>query len=135
MFEHVFNIDEVLAEIKRVLKPGGKMLISIPFAWNEHEVPYDFARYTSYGIRHILREVGFEVIDMHKTTTYVLAVCQMFIAYLCQHVSPRNKILSKLFQISFIFPLNIASFVLNIVLPKRYEYYCDNVVLVRKPTA
>ena len=39
VFEHVFNIDEVLAEINRVMKSDGKLLITCPFAWNEHEVP------------------------------------------------------------------------------------------------
>ena len=81
VFEHVFNIEEVLAEIHRVLKPNGQLLISIPFAWDEHEIPYDFARYTSFGITHILNKNNFEVVKLTKTTTYILAVFQMLIAY------------------------------------------------------
>ena len=44
-----------MSEIRRVLKPVGKLLISSPFVWDEHEVPFDFARYMSFGIRYILR--------------------------------------------------------------------------------
>ena len=39
VLEHVFNIKEIIQELNRVLKPNGKLLISVPFAWDEHEVP------------------------------------------------------------------------------------------------
>lgn len=134
VLEHVFNIDEVLAEIKRVLKPNGQLLVTIPFAWDEHEAPYDFARYTSYGIKHILEKNQFDVIEIRKSTTYVLAACQMFIAYLAQHVSPKEGAPRKLFQLFLIFPLNSLALLLNAVLPKRYEYFCNSIVLARKPS-
>ena len=54
VFEHVFNLDEILIELNRVLKSGGTMLITVPFVWEEHEAPYDFARYTSFGIKYLL---------------------------------------------------------------------------------
>ncbi len=47
VFEHIFNIDEILPEINRVMKKGGKILITCPFVWHEHEVPVDYARYTT----------------------------------------------------------------------------------------
>jgi SAM-dependent methyltransferase len=134
VLEHIFNIEEVLGEIRRVLKPNGQILISIPFAWNEHLIPHDFARYTSYGIRHVLEKNGFSVVEITKSTTYFLAVCQMFIAYLSQHVSPESRIPAKLFQIVFIFPLTVISLFLDRLLPKRYEYFCDSIVLGKKPS-
>lgn len=132
VFEHVFNIEEVLVEIRRVLKPGGLLLVSIPFAWDEHEIPYDFARYTSYGIKHIFQNNKFEVVELEKTTTYVLAVCQMFIAYLVQYALPKGRYWRQLSQLVVIFPLNIFSILLNALLPKRYEYFCNSVVLSKK---
>jgi SAM-dependent methyltransferase len=91
VFEHVFNLEEVISETRRVLKPGGRLLITVPFAWEEHEAPYDFARYTSYGMKHMLEKAGFDILEMRKTTTCVLAVCQMFIAYISEHVLPQKK--------------------------------------------
>ena len=44
VFEHIFEPDAVLAELSRVLKPGGSLLITTPFVYGEHEVPFDFAR-------------------------------------------------------------------------------------------
>ena len=132
VFEHIFNLDEVLIEIYRVLKPHGQILISVPFAWDEHEIPYDFARYTSYGLAHILKSNGFEPTESIKTTTYVLAIFQILIAYLTQYVLPQGRISGRLAQLIIIFPLNIAALFFNAILPKRYEYFCNNVVLAKK---
>lgn len=128
VFEHIFNIEEVLSEIRRVLKDGGQLVVSVPFAWEEHEVPYDFARYTSYGIAHVFQKSGFEIVELKKTTTYVLAMSQLFIAYLYQYVLPTNRILGWPFRITIIFPLNLIALLLNSILPKRYEYFCNCVV-------
>jgi SAM-dependent methyltransferase len=132
VFEHVFNIKEVLSEIHRVLKPNGKILLSAPFAWDEHEVPYDFARYTSYGLTHLMNNNGFKVIELAKTTTYVLAIFQILIAYIYQHMLPGKGVLARLLRIVFIFPLNLLAISFNFMLPKRYEYYCNNVVVAVK---
>jgi len=132
VFEHVFNIEEVLTEICRVLRPNGKLLLSIPFAWDEHEIPYDYARYTSYGITHILNKNGFEVAELIKTTTYLLAVFQMLIAYLTQYVLPKGRVSGRLAQLIVIFPLNFSAKLLDILLPKRYEYFCNIVVVAKK---
>lgn len=135
VFEHIFNIEEVLTEIHRVLRPNGQLLISIPFAWDEHEMPYDFARYTSFGITHILNKNNFELINLTKTTTYVLAVFQMLIAYLYQYALPKGNLTRRVSQLLVIFPLNVIALLLDILLPKRYEYYCNNVVLAKRVEA
>jgi SAM-dependent methyltransferase len=132
VLEHVFNIEEVLAEIYRVLKPDGQLLISLPFAWNEHESPFDFARYTSYGITYIIQKNGFEVAELTKTTTWVLAASQMLIAYLAQHVLPKGLVTRRLTRLAVIFPLNVTALLLNTLLPKRFEYFCNAVVLAKK---
>lgn len=132
VLEHVFNIDEVLTEINRVLKPDGQLLISIPFAWDEHEMPFDFARYTSYGISHVLDNNGFQVVELKKTTTYFLAISQIFIAYLFQHALPKGRVLGLLSQLFVIFPVTVILLALNYLLPKRYEYFCNSVVLAKK---
>src|ERR1035437_5812332 len=65
VLEHVFNPDVFLGEIARVLKPGGRLLLTVPFVWDEHEQPYDFARYSSFGLRAILEKQGLKIL-IHK---------------------------------------------------------------------
>ena len=57
VFEHVFDLEYSLREIHRVLKPNGKCLFIVPFVWDEHEAPYDFARYSSFGLIHLLKKM------------------------------------------------------------------------------
>jgi SAM-dependent methyltransferase len=132
VFEHVFNLEEVLSEIRRVLKTGGNLLLSIPFVWGEHEIPYDFARYTTFGIAYILRKCGFEVVQVEKTTSSFLAIAQMLIEYLSCHVSPKKGIPWKLFHLSVICPITVAALFLYALLPKGHESFCNSVILARK---
>jgi ubiquinone/menaquinone biosynthesis C-methylase UbiE len=47
--EHLFDLPAALGEMNRVLKKGGKLLLTCPFVWGEHEAPYDSARYTKFA--------------------------------------------------------------------------------------
>lgn len=132
VFEHIFNLDEVLNEIRRVTKPGGKILATIPFAWDEHEQPYDFARYTSFGIQHLLEKAGYQISSLEKTTSYVEAVGQLMIAFVSQHVGPKNLALAAIFQGLFIFPMTLWVLFWNLILPKREELFCNIVVVATK---
>jgi SAM-dependent methyltransferase len=129
VLEHVFNVEEVCAEISRVLKPNGLFLLTVPFVWEEHEIPHDFARYTSYGLKHILNKNGFHVEKLIKTTTYVLTFGQLFIHYIAQNVLPNGRVLGRIFCLLVVFPLNLLTLFADSILPKRYSLYCSNVVL------
>lgn len=131
VFEHIFNLPRVLKEICRVTRPSGCLLISIPFAWNEHEIPYDYARYTSFGISHLLEESGYEVVELRKTTSHLVAVGQLLIVYLTQ-MAPKHRLLRNIFQLAAIAPVTMATTALDKVLPRKESYFCNSVVLARK---
>ena len=61
VMEHLPEPRLVLNELNRVLKPGGKMIYSAPFYFEEHEQPYDFYRYTQFGVRHLFETTGFVI--------------------------------------------------------------------------
>ncbi|MBK8816871.1 MAG: class I SAM-dependent methyltransferase [Methylococcaceae bacterium] len=64
VLEHLEWPRESVKEFYRVLKPGGLLFITVPMSQNEHQVPYDFFRYTSFGIRSVCGHAGFAVIEV-----------------------------------------------------------------------
>ncbi len=48
LFEHVEHIERGLDECARVLKPGGRMIISVPFLYPVHADPSDYQRWTEF---------------------------------------------------------------------------------------
>ncbi len=57
--EHVREPACVVAELARVLKPGGSLLVVAPQEWEVHQAPHDYWRYTRYGVRYLLERAGF----------------------------------------------------------------------------
>ena len=132
VFEHVFNLDEVLDEINRVMKKDGVLLFTIPFVWYQHEKPNDFARYTEFGIRHLLNRHHFEIVKHEKTTSFYETAIQMWISYLYETLFPKNNFLRGLLCILFIAPLNIAGIIGSKILPKNDDLYLNHVIVARK---
>lgn len=62
--EHVREPARVLAEIARTLAAGGRFLLIAPHEWEEHQQPHDYYRYTRYGLEYLLRQAGFEGIEI-----------------------------------------------------------------------
>jgi SAM-dependent methyltransferase len=61
VLEHVSEPDEALKELARVVKPGGAVYATAPMLWCLHYEPYDFYRYTGFGLKHLFEKHGFRV--------------------------------------------------------------------------
>lgn len=62
VLEHVPSTKAALSEIYRILKPGGMLLLSVPFLSRLHNLPHDYYRFTVNGLNVALEEAGFEVV-------------------------------------------------------------------------
>lgn len=132
VLEHVFNPDEFLQEIARVLKPNGELLLTVPFVWDEHEQPIDCARYTSFGLKELLSRHGLEVIEFRKSCADFSAIAQMSSTYFYKKCIGSGSAWRKITTGLICAVTNIIGAALAFVLPANEDLYLDNIVLARR---
>lgn len=59
VIEHLHNPQSMICEAYRVLKPGGWLLLQVPWQWWIHEEPHDYFRFTPFCLTKMLNEAGF----------------------------------------------------------------------------
>jgi SAM-dependent methyltransferase len=67
VLEHVPEPGTVLAELHRIVRPGGVLLVTVPLVWFLHEEPHDYYRYTPHGLTFLLDGAGFDDLEIAPT--------------------------------------------------------------------
>lgn len=92
VLEHLTKPHNCVAEAKRILKPGGKFIVQVPFMWWVHEAPFDYQRWTEYGLKHLLEENGFKVKNIIPQSGVFLTL-SLKSNYVLKRLIRRNSIL------------------------------------------
>jgi SAM-dependent methyltransferase len=87
VLEHLERPQDAICEMYRILKPGGRMILSAPFFWHLHEEPRDFFRYSKYGLEYLLKVAGFELVALKPLSGFVVTFGQE----LCYFVDRFNR--------------------------------------------
>lgn len=130
VLEHVPEPWNVLKECSRVLKPGGKLLLTAPFMFPHHPSPTDFYRYTHEGLRHLAQRVGIEVDQVIAQCRSVPTLCVILNFYLWAVRGMFNsklplKPLGWIVHGLLIIPINIVGLLASL-LPAHHKFEKGN---------
>lgn len=131
--EHVPNPNIIVAEWSRVLKDGGLLLITVPFMWPEHEMPYDYQRFSSSGLRLLLERSYFEIVEQRRLLSDCRAPAQLFLAWIFDVciIKCRPKVLRYVLIPVLCTPISIFASLLAAISPRNSNTYLDNLVLAK----
>ncbi len=98
--EHVKHPEVFMREIARVMKPGATLVLTAPQLWCLHEKPFDFYRFTRYGLTLLCNDNNLEVVLLQERFGAFAAIGQMLslMIYLPQsHSSLRTHLARPMF--------------------------------------
>jgi SAM-dependent methyltransferase len=125
VLEHVTEPWEAVAEMSRVLRPGGKCIITAPFLVPFHGDPGDYYRFTRDGMRYLCYRTGLEVLEVGEYGGGFMVLAEM-IRFALNNPYERYR------------PLSVCGIWLHRILSKldrlpRGTVYANVYVVGRKP--
>jgi SAM-dependent methyltransferase len=66
VLEHLLRPQAFFGEVSRLLRPGGKLVLGVPFLYWIHEAPHDHFRYTRFALAALCEQSGLEVVSLSE---------------------------------------------------------------------
>lgn len=146
VLEHVDSPKEVINEAARILKPNGVLIISVPFFYPLHDMPYDFGRYTNSALKDFLVKASMRIVKIETQGTFFEFWLQMLNTFLLKRINDIilnfkiHHIFLLIFMIIFVPPIILFTNLLIVitvslvkVFPKYPNYFpLEYLVVARK---
>ncbi|UUX91685.1 methyltransferase domain-containing protein [Methanoplanus endosymbiosus] len=129
VLEHIPETSEIIQEFNRVLMLDGKLIISVPHSYRIHESPYDFWRFTKYGLIYLLLKNGFEIIQIEPTTNSFYNAWNILLTTLFQPNVKCTKLKIAILTLTMYF---LKLTVYNMDDQKEWENPVDWIVIAKK---
>lgn len=101
VMEHHKNPQKLVSEIIRITKPGGYLLLTVPFLGGIHEEPHDYQRFTKYGLKELFKGKNCQILELKNQGSLFSTISLLFSEYL-NNIAYQSKL--KYFLCMFIYP-------------------------------
>jgi SAM-dependent methyltransferase len=105
VLEHAAHPQALIAEIERVLKPGGKLLATVPFSARVHYAPYDFNRFTKFELRRMF--ASFRDVRIEERGNDIAVIANKLIVVSLRMVRPSRWSFLHWPLLLFLLPLSL----------------------------
>jgi SAM-dependent methyltransferase len=92
VLEHVPHAEAFVAELARVVRPGGSIVLTIPWSARLHHLPHDYRRLTRYGLVALIGAAGFDRIRVEERGNDVAVIANKIIVMLIRLLTPKPAV-------------------------------------------
>jgi len=120
VIEHVPNPAHAVMEIARVLKPGGRAWVSMPFLYPVHNEPFDFQRYTEFGLRRDVALASLDIVSLDRSGHAIRAAGLIMCLAIAGGVDGKKGVLKVLLlpvALLAIVATNVLTWLMSLVWP------------------
>ena len=129
VLEHLERPEDAIWEMRRVLKPGGNVILTAPLFWHLHEESRDFYRYTEYGLKYLFAATGFETVEVRPLSGFAVTFGQELVYYL----NPLRRGLTKYLAAGMQWIIQMLAYFLN-RWDRSYQFTAGYLAVIRRPT-
>jgi SAM-dependent methyltransferase len=134
VLEHTADTAVAFAEMRRLCRPGGAIILTTPFAYPLHEEPHDFVRLTPHTIRECAAEHGLDVAELSTSGDELQVIATVWCNLWSRGGGKRSRLRSA-WNLLMRLPLNALVLALTPVLqsrlPRKYFLSTCSVLLRR----
>jgi SAM-dependent methyltransferase len=90
VIEHVPDTTAFLLDLKRVLRHGGSLILTVPWSARIHHLPYDYSRFTRFGLTELLKSAGFSGIAIKERGNEIAVIANKLLVLTVHLLRPRR---------------------------------------------
>lgn len=102
VLEHVSEPNTLVCEISRICKKGGIVFLTAPHMCRIHGEPYDFFRFTKFGLKHLFEKNEFEIIVIEEIGGFFLTMTFLISFYLKQKLGPLSYAINPFINLFYL---------------------------------
>lgn len=128
VLEHVDSPEEVIKEASRVLKENGTLIISVPFLYPLHDMPYDWGRYTASALKSFARNASLRIIKFEQQGNFFEFWLQMLNTFLVKRIHDiiNTKLsLTSVVLLVFLIIISVPMILINNLVMKIVGFVCS----------